>query len=307
MSIVIWIVIAMVSFILPASDLTRRGTHQANSKPMRKYAESVGLPVTDAVSGPVVERIRRRQRGMQTGGLVAIVAGALLTISFGQQDSGSGALILLTTGVGASLGGAWAIVAHRPAPDEQRPLIARSRSTDLADYLTAGERFGYWGVPGALLLASTGGVILLLQLPPETRGTQIPLGLVATGLALLLWGISLYSTRRVLKAPARSGSNLELAWDDVERADSLRQLMSFAVVTASLAIFLGGILLLESLTTNGFYREHTELSTTLGFIALPLFLGLIGLIAAGPISAWLSGGRRGHEQRRLWPNGVNSS
>lgn len=307
MSIAIWIVIAMVSFILPASDLTRRGTHRINSIPMRKYAQSVGLPVTEEVSRPVVKRIRRRQRGMQIGGLVAIAAGTLIAIISGQQDSWGGALILVLTGVGTSLGGAWAIVSHRPAPEEQRPLIARTRSTELADYLTPGERFGYWAVPGALLLASAGGAVLLLQIPPETRGTQIPLSMFATGLALLLWGISLYSTRRVLAAPARSGSDLELAWDDAERADGLRQLMSFTVVTASLAIVLWGILLLEALTTNGFYREHNELSTMLGFIALPLFLGLIALIATGPIGAWLSGDRQGHEQRRLWPNGVSPS
>ncbi|SJM68198.1 hypothetical protein [Gulosibacter sp. 10] len=307
MNIAIWIAIAMVAFVMPATALTKGGAHRPDAESLRRYAQSAGLPVTDAVSGPVVERIRRRQRGMRIGGLIAIVAGTVGAIIFGEQDSWGGALIMVLAGVGTSLGGAWAIVAHRPSPDERRPLIARTRSAELADYLTFGERFGYWAVPGALVVAAAGGAILLLQLPEPARESQIPLGLLATGLALLLWGVSLYSVRRVLGAPARSGSDLELAWDDAERADGLRQLMSLAVVTSGIAIFLWGVLLLESLTTDGFYRQHTELSTALGLIALAFFMGLIALIAAGPIGAWLSGRRRGHEQRRLWPNGVSAA
>ena len=77
MNIAIWIAIALVSFVLPAVALTNGGKKVPGREALERYAQQTGLPLTDTVAGPVVERIRRRERGMSIGGIIAIVLGGL--------------------------------------------------------------------------------------------------------------------------------------------------------------------------------------------------------------------------------------
>ncbi|WP_454293818.1 hypothetical protein [Salana multivorans] len=159
-----------------------------------------------------------------------------------------------------------------------------------------------------LVVGVASGVLLLGRLPAGVRGSGITIGLIGTGVALLSWLLAVLVLRRVLAAPARSGSDLELAWDDAERALGLRQVANLIGTVARLALGLWLVLMAQSLTTTGFYREpgQTTLTYTLTIVSLLVFGSLIAVIAAGPMRAWLSGERKGYEQRRLWPSGVDA-
>src|SRR5699024_11639152 len=65
--------------------------------------------------------------------------------------------------------------------------------------------------------------VILLQLPNTQQAGAILTGSIVAVLALTTSTGSLYALQKVLDAPARSETELELAWDDAERADSLRQ------------------------------------------------------------------------------------
>lgn len=305
MSIAVWIAVALVCFVLPAVALTQGGSRAPGRDDLAQHAKRAGLPLTDEVAGPVVERIRRRERGMSIGGIGAIVVGGLAAIVLDGSETW-GPLVVLLAGAGTAFGGAWAMARHHPAPTTDRPVVARLRSSGLADYLTRGERFGFWAAPVVLILGVAPGVLLFRQLPAETRGPSITVGLVGTGVALLAWAVAALLVRFVLAAPARSGSDLELAWDDAERALGLRQVANLVDAVACLALGLWLVLMAQSLTIDGFYREPSRLSLTytLTILSVLIFGGLIAVVASGPVWAWIGGERKGYEQRRLWPNGV---
>ena len=307
MSFTIWVVIALFVFILPAVGLTNGGQNQPGQSALERYARTTGLPLTAAVAEPVVARIRRRQRGMLMGGLSGLGLGTALAITTGGADTGGGAAPLVLSFVGLTFGGAWAIASHRPEPTPARPVVARSRTTRLADYLTRGERFGLWVAPAGLVVGAAAGVVLLMWLPPAIRDGQIVVGLVGSGLFLLAWGAAVLSVSRVLAAPARSGSDLELAWDDAERAGALRELSNLAVATSCAMFLLWLVLIGEALTRSGFSREDLGTASAVSVVSLVVFLGLGAVVAGGPMVAWMTGSRRGYELRQLWPNGVVTS
>lgn len=60
-----------------------------------------------------------------------------------------------------------------------------------------------------LVVGVASGVLLLGRLPAGVRGSGITIGLIGTGVALLSWLLAVLVLRRVLAAPARSGSDLE--------------------------------------------------------------------------------------------------
>lgn len=307
MNIAIWIALALVCFIFPATSLTSGGSRKPTREALEKNAQSIGLPITDEVYAPVAERIRRRQRGMRIGALALLVVASLVAILFLENDSWGGVLVFVAAGVGAGLGGAAAIAVHRPEGTSDTPVVARLRSVRLDDYLTKGERIGFRLTPLLLVLGAAAGALLLLQLPPEARGSRIALGAIGAALVLLTWAVSAFALRRVLAAPARSGSELELAWDDVERADGLRQVVNLTVAAAFFSHLVWVLLMGESLTKNGFYRDHIELSYWLTALTLLIFAALILVQTGGSMLTWLRGTRKGYELRRLWPEGVRAA
>lgn len=307
MSIAIWIVIALVCFVLPATAMTQGGRRNPQGKQLAAHAEHVGLPLPAAMVPSVVQRIKRRQRGMSIGGTVGIVVATLIYIVFFDNDEGvAPALLIFLTGAGTALGGAWAIAAFRPEATADRPTVARTRLVGLSDYLTKGERFGFWLVPVVMVLGSIGGAVLLHQLPGIPGVNGVLLGTSIAFAALVTWGIACFAIRKVLEAPARSASELELAWDDAERADGLRQVANLTIAVGGLSLVFWLICISEALIFDGFYRDHEPLAWMIGGISLAFYGLLVAVMAGGPVSAWLTGQRKGYEQRQLWPTGVSS-
>lgn len=307
MNIAIWIIIALVCFVLPATALTNGGKKHPDVKKLHEYAHLVDLPLPADVIPAVVSRIRRRQRGMSIGGTSGIVIATIIHIVFFDNDDGvAPVLVFFLAGVGTALGGAWAIAAHRPSAKSDQPVVARLRSVELSDYLTRGERFGFWAVPAVVAVGSIAAVALLGQLPTVPDATSKLLGGgVAVG-AIATWVVALFALRKVVDAPARSATELELAWDDAERADGLRQVANASVAVACISLLFWLISVGEAVIHEGFYREHETLSWLIMGTAL-FILGALALVtAAGPVTAWATGHRKGYEQRQLWPSGVSS-
>lgn len=307
MNIAIWIAIALVCFVLPATALTQGGNRDPHRGKLAAHAKHVGLPLPEQMVPAVSERIRRRQRGMMIGGTTGIVVATLIYIVFFNNNDGAApALVFFLAGAGSALGGAWTIAGHRPAAQADRPTVARMRSVELSDYLTKGERFGFRVVPQAILVGGIGGYFLLGVFPQIPGFNSVIVGCGLAIIAFIVWGVAYYSSRKVLAAPARSASELELAWDDAERADGLRQVANLSVAVACLSQLFWLILIAEVLLFDGFYREHEILAWIAAGIALMYFGLVIIIVASGPVSAWVTGRRKGYEQRQLWPDGVGS-
>lgn len=307
MNIAIWIVIALVCFVIPATALTQGGNRNPQRGQLAKHAQHVGLPLPAAMVPRVVQRIKRRQRGMGIGGATGIVVATLIFIIFFDNDDGAApALLIFFTAAGTALGGAWAIAAYRPGLETGRPTVARTRLVGLSDYLTKGERFGFWAVPVVLVLGAIGGIVLIQQLPEIPGINTVLIGSGIALVALLIWGVAFFAIRKVLDAPARSASELELAWDDAERADGLRQVSNLTVAVGWFSLVVWLICISEALIYEGFYRENEPLAWLIGGISLVFYGLLTAAMAGGPVTAWLSGRRKGYEQRQLWPTGVSA-
>lgn len=297
----IWIIIALVCFILPSVALTSGGKKAPAPAALEKYAADTGLPLTDEVAAPLVERIRRRERGMLTGGLIGLVIFSAVLIFTDASDQ-LAPLIIALTAAGTAFGGAWMLATPRPSPRADAPVVARARSTRLSDYLTPGERFGFFILPVALLVSIAAGYGLFSMIPEAERGNSFLFGFGGVLIALATWWISAPLMFKVIDAPVRSGTDLELAWDDAERAIGLRRLANLVIVVGCIAISFWLALIAEVVTTDGFYRapETQELTWTITGLALLIFGALIIAVAVRPVLAWLTGEREGYEQRQLW-------
>ena len=307
MNIAIWIIIALVCFVLPATALTNGGKKHPDVKKLHEYAHHVGLPLPDVVIPAVVSRIRRRQRGMSIGGTSGIVIATIIHIVFFDNDDGvAPVLVFFLAGVGTALGGAWAIAAHRPSAQPRHPVVARLRSVGLSDYLTRGERFGFWTAPTVVVIGSIAAAVLLEQLPAIPGANPMVLGGgVAMG-SILTWVVALFALQKVVAAPARSASEIELAWDDAERASGLRQVVNLTVAVAGISLLIWLVSIGQALVSDGFYQQNESLSWLITGVSLLIFGVLAFVTAVGPLTAWLTGHCRGYEQRQLWPSGVSS-
>lgn len=253
----------------------------------------------------MVARIRRRQRGMALGGSIGIVLAAVVAVILFSNNGVEGFLVMFVAAVGTAFGGAWAIISYQPSAELARPLVARIRSVQLSDYLTKGERFGFWIIPTVLVVGAAAGTIIFSQISEETFTHQSVIAGIVAVLALVTWGVSLYALRKVLAAPARNESELEFAWDNAERADSLRQVVNLGVVVASTSLFCWLMDIGLAVTTEGFYRQFPDLTPVITLLSLLIYGGLFLVAAAGPLRAWANGSCRGYEQRQLWA-GVRS-
>lgn len=304
MNIAIWIAIALVCFVLPATALTNGGQRNPQRTKLADYAQRVGLSLPEHLVSPVVQRLRRRQRGIMTGGITGIVVSTIVYLIFFDHDNGAvAALVILLTTMGVTFGGTWAIAAHRPAEHTDQPVVARMRSVTLNDYLTRGERTGFWLTPVVIILGAIAAILLLAPLPNTESYVPI-LSIGLAGGALVTWGIAVFSVHKVLAAPARSNSELELAWDDAERADGLRQVANLAVAVASLSLLFWLIFIGQALVADQFYQTHQGLAATVTIWSLVVFGVLLVAVAIGPVLAWITKSRAGYEQRQLWPHGV---
>lgn len=303
MEIILWSAIALVSFVLPPVSETGGGRREPDPDWLQRHAETIGLDLPSHLIGTVATRIRRKHRGMAVGGVLGILT-AFVTLLLIKEPGWTGILTLVLTGLGAALGAAVAVVAHHQGRHPLEPVVTRTRSVGLADYLTRGERVATWSAPVALAVGALVGTMLILQLPENEVTRRVLPGLVGSALAMLGWLVSVLAMRQVLASPTRSGSDLELAWEDAERADTLRTLSNRAVTVVCASLLFWPLFIWEGLTTDGLYRTEPAFTWLVVLTTLGVYIALFTVVVAGPVSSSLSGRSRGHEQRRLWPDGI---
>ncbi|GEA88059.1 hypothetical protein [Cellulomonas cellasea] len=267
---------------LLAHSLVRRFVRDA----VRRTALQVDLPLDEATERLVVGRFRRRERWAGTGALL----GGLLPLAFllpgddgaallgatGGDLRGFAVLLGFFAGTAAGLGLlAWRETI-RPV-DEPGPRVARASVPVVEDYVTPHERRGAWVLAGAgVAVTAWAG----LREGPGLPGALVALGIAVPVAAVVVTEVLL---RRLVAARQAATTPLALAWDDVLRARTARDLVTVPL-------------------TAGAYLPLVITSRAEAVGSLPdgvsLVLVLAMLVTAG-VSALLD--PRGHVRRRLWP------
>jgi hypothetical protein len=216
-----------------------------------RFSHTIELPlVTDEIAAAAERRILHRTAAMMAGGLVGILASAVV-VYIDPASASAPTIWLVTlplTLSGMCAGAAFVTLREslfRRHPDAVR--IARAVTVTLRDYISPRRL----RVPPAILLAAAGlclaGSVLGLAglIDGSTFILSAALPMLATALVVTIAGAVL--ARRVLDQPQPAGSELELAWDDAFRADTLRALWMFGSVIAWLAVAAAGLGMLQGL------------------------------------------------------------
>jgi hypothetical protein len=262
----------------------------------------VRLPLPAELRAPLLRRIAARERWSVLGGSVAFTVAFVVVLAAGWREQ-TGVVTMLALGIGASVGGVAAIMTGRHALNPDAPRVARARATSLRDYLTPGELLTIRLAPVAALASVVAATVLLAVLSPgRTSGAGAgpsTVAWVAAAATLLVWAASELVARRVLLRPQHAASQLELAWDDICRADALRGLFAnaviMAVVTSITALFAVGMTVTDPQVRHG----AMDLTLVLGLVMLAVSTAaILGMLVPGFVAH--TGPYRQRVLRRLW-------
>lgn len=301
MSLAIWIAIA-VAVLASFAPITQGGLRKINEKELGKYVRKVGLPLPTQLRTPLIGRIAARERWSLTGGVVGLVLGMITALAAGWHDAEGGVLIMLAMPFGASLGGVLSMALGRHQFNPDAPRMARAKATELGDYLTRGELLSARIAPVAAILAPLAGT-LLLRLLPSSESFEISWWLAmawaAAGITILVWIGTELAARKVLQSAQHAESRLELAWDDVCRAESLRGLYNNPVALAVLSS-LASLLMVGLVAIDPSARaEAMNLTAGVGIGMLVISMLTAGAVLLPRMISWF-GPYRQQVLRRLW-------
>lgn len=260
-----------------------------------RFSHTIELPlVSDEIAAAAERRILHRTAAMMAGGLLGILASAVVV--YLDPASASAPTIWLVT-LPLTLSGMCAgaaIVALRESLFRRHPdavRVARAITVTLHDYISPRRL----RMPCALLLVAAGlclaGSVLGLTglIDGSTFILSAALPTLAAALVLTIAGALL--ARRVLDQPQPARSELELAWDDAFRADTLRALWMFGSIIAWLAVAAAGLGMLQGLDAIAGTTWSMGLGSQLftwGFLLILLSFGF--------------GGAQSHFRFVLWPD-----
>lgn len=280
------LVLAALTSALALGLLTHSLVPALLRRAVRRAALQVDLPLDDATEPVVVARFRRRERwagtGALLGGLLPLLVlpsgddGTPLLGSAGGDLRGYAVLLGFVAGTAAGLG----LLAWREtssAVDDQGPRVARASVPVVEDYVAPHERRGAWVLAGVAVAVTTSAA---LRDGPGLPGALVALGvgapLAAVAATELLLG-------RLVRGRQAAPTPLGLAWDDVLRARTARDLVAVPL-TASAYLLL----------------VIASRAEQVGGIGEGLVLVLlVGMLVATGVSMLLD--PRGHVRRRLWP------
>src|SRR5690625_7330241 len=114
MNLAIWIAVALVSFVWPATALTGGGRRRPENSKLTQHAQDKGLPLPADVVPAGTARIMRRQRGMSVGATLGdIVAILLYAVFFDRDDGAAPDLVICFASARRALVEAAALAEHR--------------------------------------------------------------------------------------------------------------------------------------------------------------------------------------------------
>lgn len=298
-----------IALLCAVAPITYGGLRRIEEKALVKHVKKIGLPLPPPLRTPLLRRIANSERWSLVGGTAGLASGAIIALVFGWGGRGDvgGLLVMLGVPLGAGFGGAAAVLTGRYDLNPAAPRVARASQTEVRDYLPSMGILAARIAPAVAVIATVAGVASLRLLPNVGRldelvpGYRMALGLaiasiVATVVSLV---VSEVITRRAMDRAQHAQTELELAWDDVCRADSLRTLSANPVAMGVVAIF-ASMMMVGAVVTDPDIRAGAMNQTLwLGFGFTAFALVLLALLVV-PHAVASSGQGRRHVLNRLW-------
>lgn len=289
MTIPVWVAIS-IAVLVALAPITQGRGDKVDSKQLEKFRAKVGLPLPPALAGPVLARIGHRERWAMTGGVAGIAAGALAATLTHWTDGG-GVLVMLGVALGASIGGGFATVQSVHQPSGEAPRVARPVSTEVDDYVPHRHLLAARIVTGLAVVANAIELVVVAGRPDPAAGTIVTL-IVCTLAAVAVAALTEVVAKLLVRRPQRASTDLELAWDDVLRADAGHQLVVSQVVVGGLVAVAAPITAGLLIDLGNSAAARSVISVVVAGISLALLFAGLALTATG----WLR-----HPLQRLWP------
>lgn len=254
---------------------------------LTKLQSAMGLPLTTELASPVLARMRLRERWALRVGLAGIAIGALLSVLL-QPTSPSGVLIMMGAALGGAIGSGFATVRSAYRLPEGVPRLARVKRTRISDYVPTAHLVAARGMLALALAAN--GVELFLSVSEGRPASAVPVvSLACVAIALPVAIASEVMMRQVVDLPQPATADIELAWDDVLRADAVHHLLLNQILVCGFAALAAP--LSAGLLAGG---EPMPPTTTVvsGAIIVAATIGALVTVSAG---AW-----RRRPLHRLW-------
>ncbi|MFG6445999.1 hypothetical protein ACFXQA_12085 [Microbacterium sp. P07] len=223
----VFLAVVMVAFsLIPVTLLGVTRQRDWGAGRAHRISVRAKLPFgSDETARNVAARARSIFRANLWGSLIAIavVASGILLVPLGLDGSSVGFAAMLI--VWGSLTASTAIVTVRErlfSPAPTAPRIARTHPLRRSDYVGPWRRF----IPWVLLGVGLASVVAIFATAP-TRGfapTGLALVAAAAVFAVIVSAAGRWAEHRVLAQPQPAADSLELAWDDLFRADALNNL-----------------------------------------------------------------------------------
>lgn len=290
------IALAVLALLAPAEGAARR------------VAKRVGLPLPEQpLRDQIASRAHHTRRWVAVSGSLAllgtVVAVAIATTGGAMADPGTelpwiavgGTLLGVAAGtlLGVAAGALLGVLSYRPPVDPDRPRVAHAQHTTLRDYLDPMERIG------ARIVVALGAVVAVgvMVVPGAATDAAGPGALTVVVLAAVgvigLLAVELGGPRIVLARPRPSATPEALRWDDAQRADDLRTLVTGPIMTGSYASIIGLAALASAVPAN-VDRVLLLIVNNGGF-----FLLVVALLVVAGIALARRPGQ--YYRRRLWP------
>jgi hypothetical protein len=228
------LLLASTGYALVAPSLLRR-RHAEGALP--RWTSKVGLPIVSSPVSKLAFHMLTQRIGMEVGAALGVALAALWAIIVGRDTVGSTWWpIILLSGllIGAAAGNAVGAcrVARRPVDPHSR-RVARSTVARLADHVPPLER-------RAARVVALVPALLLIVVVVFRPGSAVALPAVAAASSLAVWAAAEAGARAVLRGRQPAGSDLELAWQDVMRAQAVRSILA---VPAAVGAYAGAAVL----------------------------------------------------------------
>lgn len=276
MNLAIWIFLGFL-IALSCGPVTGGGVSRVNEKQLAKFQQRVGLPMPDSLRQSVLGRIAGLERCTVAGGMVGLVLAAVGSLFLGGSERLAGPVILSSVALSAGVGGAVWVTRSLRRDHSESPKVARSVATRLSDYVPSGERFSARLGPILAGLSGILGVTLLLFIPREhwLTGWMVAVPVLIT-LSLVVTVATALLSRRLLDLGQRASSDVELAWDDVVRAQALRGLWMNVTALAAIAVGASFAMVGDTVIRPEARAGAEDLTFTVGMVAFAL--GVIFLL-----------------------------
>ena len=297
--LIIFTIIA-VTMILSSIQVTGAGKRTIDIAKFDKQIRSTHLPLDAAHRDTFLNRIAARERLALVGGTIGLLAGVIVGLIL--KPIGPAA-ILLGTAFGVEGAGVIAIVTGRHQINPEGPRVARLTTPTVRDYVPTPLRIAELTTP--ILLAATLTPALVAQnaygLSERADLRQImTMVWIGSLVASVTWLGSLIAARVAVVRPQHATDELELAWDDVSRADAFTNLSTASVATTVFAMTMNAVGAMGIVMAPESRAQSMDGTERLAVTAFVVYLVTVWPVLIAMIIG--TARRRRHAIGRLWAN-----